>query len=98
MQSSAPTRPPHRAHYLSHPLRLTSLPLPLPLPCTNMYAPQAGGLDQLCADPRALKAAVVFGAAAGGLTCTRKGAIEGQPDLSEVEALAETTTGWYNFW
>lgn len=48
---------------------------------------QAGGLEALSADPKALRQAVVFASAAGALTCTRKGAIEGQPTLKEVEEL-----------
>jgi hypothetical protein len=37
------------------------------LPCT-----QAGGVEALSADPHALKEAMVYACAAGGLTCTRK--------------------------
>ncbi len=59
---------------------------------------QAGSLEALAADPRRLKEAVVYASAAGALTCTRKGAIEGQPSLAEVEALYESSKGWYNFW
>ncbi|MEW5317826.1 MAG: hypothetical protein WDW38_009093 [Sanguina aurantia] len=48
---------------------------------------EAGSLEQLAADPRAMRAAVVFAAAAGALTTTRPGAIESQPTLGEVRAL-----------
>jgi len=59
---------------------------------------KAGGLEAIASDPRALKEAVVYASAAGALTGTKKGAIEGQPHLKEVEELAETAKNWYNFW
>ena len=59
---------------------------------------QAGGLDALTQQPGRLKEAVVFAAAAGALTSTRKGAIEGQPSLKECEELFEQSRSWYNFW
>lgn len=59
---------------------------------------QAGGLDKLSANARALKEAAVFAAAAGGATCQRAGAIEGQPTLVEAEALYKESESWYNFW
>lgn len=59
---------------------------------------QAGGLDKLSGNARALKEAVVFAAAAGGATCQRPGAIEGQPTLAEAEALYKESESWYNFW
>ncbi|KAG1669402.1 hypothetical protein FOA52_004053 [Chlamydomonas sp. UWO 241] len=58
----------------------------------------AGGPAALAGDSKALKEAVVFGAACGALTATRKGAIEGQPRLEETAELAATAKGWYNFW
>ncbi|KAF5835866.1 Ribokinase-like protein [Dunaliella salina] len=51
---------------------------------------QAGGLDALAADATKLKEAVAFGSAAGALTCTRKGAIDGQPSLDEVMQLYDS--------
>ncbi|KAF8071301.1 FRK1 [Scenedesmus sp. PABB004] len=59
---------------------------------------EAGGLDRLLADPVALKAAVVFAAATGALTCTKPGAIAAQPSLDQVQALFEESKGWHNFW
>lgn len=59
---------------------------------------QAGGLEALCANPRALKEAVVFASAAGASTTMRPGAIEGQPDLQQAMDLYETSAKWYNFW
>ncbi|GIL84205.1 hypothetical protein Vretimale_15840 [Volvox reticuliferus] len=59
---------------------------------------QAGGLDALSANPRLLKEAVVFASAAGASTCTRAGAIEGQPTLEFVQDLYDTSKKWYNFW
>lgn len=50
---------------------------------------QAGSLEQLAADPHAMRAAVIFAAAAGALTTTRPGAIESQPTLREVQALVK---------
>eukprot|EP00955_Chlamydomonas_euryale_P083984 363910-Chlamydomonas_euryale.AAC.14 len=47
---------------------------------------------------RALKKTIVFASASGALTATRKGAIEGQPKLSECEELAATAEQWHNFW
>jgi sugar/nucleoside kinase (ribokinase family) len=58
----------------------------------------AGGPAALAADVRTLKEAVVFGAACGALTATRKGAIEGQPGMEESAELAATAQDWYNFW
>lgn len=48
---------------------------------------EAGGLDRLASDPKALREATVFAAATGALTCTRPGAIASQPSLEEVHAL-----------
>uniref|UniRef100_A0A383WKL7 Carbohydrate kinase PfkB domain-containing protein n=1 Tax=Tetradesmus obliquus TaxID=3088 RepID=A0A383WKL7_TETOB len=59
---------------------------------------EAGGLDRLLSDPKALKEAVVFAAATGALTCTKPGAIAAQPSLQQVQALFEESKGWYNFW
>lgn len=59
---------------------------------------QAGGLDALMAKPAALKEAAVFASACGALTCTRPGAIEGQPSLEECERLFETSKSWQNYW
>lgn len=59
---------------------------------------EAGGLDRLLANPRALKEAVVFAAATGALTCTGPGAIAAQPSLDNVDKLFEESKGWYNFW
>lgn len=52
----------------------------------------AGGLEGLTADDNALKAAVEYASVVGGLTCTRPGAIEGQPTAEEVEKLL--AGGW----
>lgn len=57
---------------------------------------QEGGLAQLAASPQLLKSAVVFASAAGALTCTRPGAIEGQPSLGEVEALYNSSKALYD--
>ncbi|KAF5835869.1 Ribokinase-like protein [Dunaliella salina] len=61
---------------------------------------QAGGLDALAADATKLKEAVAFGSAAGALTCTRKGAIDGQPSLDEVMQLydsAQKQANWEQY-
>lgn len=52
----------------------------------------------MLANPRTLKEAVVFAAATGALTCTKPGAIAGQPTLEQVQTLFEESKGWYNFW
>ena len=59
---------------------------------------EAGGLDRLLSNPRALKESVVFAAATGALTCTGQGAIRSQPTLEKVNQLFEESKGWYNFW
>lgn len=59
---------------------------------------EAGGLDRLLADPKAIKEAVVFAAATGALTCTKPGAIGAQPNLQQVQQLFEESKSWYNFW
>ncbi|KAJ9529388.1 hypothetical protein QJQ45_013743, partial [Haematococcus lacustris] len=59
---------------------------------------EAGSIEALAADPVKLKEAVVFAAASGALTCTRKGAITGQPKLQEVQQLYESSKAWPNFW
>ncbi|GLC55392.1 hypothetical protein PLESTB_000982400 [Pleodorina starrii] len=59
---------------------------------------EAGGLDALAANPQLIKEAVVFASAAGASTCTRSGAIEGQPTRELVQDLYETSKKWYNFW
>ncbi|KAF6261328.1 Ribokinase-like protein [Scenedesmus sp. NREL 46B-D3] len=59
---------------------------------------EAGGLDRLLSDPKALKEAVVFAAATGALTCKQPGAIAAQPSLQQVQELFEESKGWYNFW
>jgi fructokinase len=48
---------------------------------------EAGGVEQLAADPKRLHEAVAFASASGALTCTRPGAIAAQPTLQEVEQL-----------
>jgi fructokinase len=42
--------------------------------------------------------AVVFASAAGASTCTRAGAIQGQPSLEQVERLAASSADWMGFW
>ncbi|GAX78109.1 hypothetical protein CEUSTIGMA_g5551.t1 [Chlamydomonas eustigma] len=60
---------------------------------------RANGLEALRVDAKKLKEAVVFAAACGALTTTKKGAIEGQPNLSEAQGLYEISkNSWYNFW
>mmetsp|Transcript_13923 Transcript_13923/g.30063 ORF Transcript_13923/g.30063 Transcript_13923/m.30063 type:complete len:192 (+) Transcript_13923:272-847(+) len=59
---------------------------------------KAGGLEALSCDPAALKEAVVFASAAGALTTTKPGAIEGQPGETQVLHLYESSRTWNNFW
>jgi hypothetical protein len=66
--------------------------------CACMQLLEAGGLERLLSDPKALKEAVVFAAATGALTCTKPGAIAAQPSLEQVQGLFEESKGWYNFW
>jgi sugar/nucleoside kinase (ribokinase family) len=49
----------------------------------------AGGIDAVCADAGALRAAVEFGAAAGALTATAPGAIDAQPSRERVVAMLQ---------
>ena len=55
-------------------------------------------IDALVDHPLERIIAVVFASAAGASTCTRAGAIEGQPTLELVEDLYEMSKKWYNFW
>jgi len=71
-------------------------PVPSSAACLQLL--EAGGLDRLLANPRALREAVVFAAATGALTCTGAGAIAAQPHREQVEKLFEESKGWYNFW
>ena len=48
---------------------------------------QAGGLQPLCNNPKALRKAVEFGSACGAFTCTQPGAIGAQPTLEQAEEL-----------
>lgn len=70
----------------------------LALDFTLLQLLEAGGLDRLLSNPRALKESVVFAAATGALTCGGPGAIAAQPTLDKVKKLYEESKGWYNFW
>jgi fructokinase len=59
---------------------------------------EVGSLERLAADPLKVKEAIVFASATGALTCTKPGAIGGQPTLEEVKQLYEESKKWYNFW
>ena len=54
---------------------------------TQEHLLQAGGLQPLCNNPKALRKAVEFGSACGAFTCTQPGAIGAQPTLEQAEEL-----------